>query len=375
MSSRPSRVSLFWGTLRGGGVERVMLTLAEEFLDREIETDIVLMEKKGAYVDDIPPGARVFDLKVPQVIKGPFALSRYLRQRRPSVLLTAGYTNRIAVLARMLAGTSTPIVISEHSTVSVAGSNSSLPDWILNQLTRWTYPLADHMIAVSEGVAEDVCRSLGLDRKGFEVIYNPVIGPDTFKRAEETVEHPWFRNTGISVILGVGRLVGQKGFSTLLRAFAEVVRARRARLVILGEGKERPVLEQQADALGLSDHVWMPGFVSNPLKYMAKASVFVLSSKWEGLPTVLIEAMACGTPLVSTDCPSGPDEILEGGKHGRLVPVEDPTALANGIEEALEENLQSASPSALDRFRRDWVVEQYLDTLGSLAEATPARLP
>ncbi len=344
-----------------------MLTLAEEFLDREIETDIVLMEKKGAYVDDIPPGARVFDLKVPQVIKGPFALSRYLRQRRPSVLLTAGYTNRIAVLARMLAGTSTPIVISEHSTVSVAGSNSSLPDWILNQLTRWTYPLADHMIAVSEGVAEDVCRSLGLDRKGFEVIYNPVIGPDTFKRAEETVEHPWFRNTGISVILGVGRLVGQKGFSTLLRAFAEVVRARRARLVILGEGEERPVLEQQAERLGVSDHVWMPGFVSNPMKYMADAEAFVLSSKSEGLGNVLIEAMACGTPVVSTDCPGGPSEVLQGGKYGRLVPVEDPTALAVAIEEALNGQVPPAPRSALDRFRRDTVAEQYLKILASVA--------
>ncbi len=344
----------------------MMLALTEEFLERRIEVDVVLMEKKGELVNNVPAGARVFDLEASQIITGPPALAQYLRQRRPSVLLSAGYTNRIAVLARTIARTSTPIVISERNTLSVSTSNSSLPDWVIDQLTKWTYPLADRMIAVSKGVAEDICRSLGFNRKEFEVVYNPVIGPDTFERAEETVEHPWFSDGGIPLILGVGRLAEQKNFSTLLRAFAEVVRTHRARLVILGEGKKRTVLERRADALGVSDHVWMPGFVSNPLRYMSRASVFVLSSRWEGLGNVLVEAMACGTPVVSTDCLSGPSEILEGGEHGRLVPVEDPHAMAAAIEEALDGDIDPAPQSALDRFRRDQVADQYLDILSSV---------
>lgn len=361
----PSRISLFWGTLGGGGVELVMLTLAEEFLRRGIETDIVLMKRKGEHKGEVPSEARVFDLKAHQVVMGPPALAQHLRRRRTSVLLSAGYTNRIALLARILAGASTSVVISEHSTVSISSSKSVLPDWTLDQLTKWTYPLAEQMIAVSEGVADDVSQSLNLRREDFEVVYNPVIGPETFERAEQTVEHPWFSDASPPLILGVGRLVEQKGFSILLRAFAEVQESRRCRLVILGEGDKRSVLQEQATQLGIRDDIWMPGFVSNPQKYMAEASVFALSSRWEGLGNVLIEAMACGTPVVSTDCPSGPAEILENGEHGRLVPVDDPVALAAGIEDALDGHVAPAPRSALDRFRRETVAEQYLNILSS----------
>jgi glycosyltransferase involved in cell wall biosynthesis len=259
-------------------------------------------------------------------------------------------------------------VISEHNVVSNSESNSSLPDWLLQQLTKWTYPLSDQMIAVSEGVADDVSQSLDLRRKDFEVVYNPVIDPETFERTEQTVEHAWFSDETTPVVLGVGRLVEQKGFSTLIRAFAEVKERRAARLVILGEGEKRPILERQTKRLGVESDIWMPGFVSNPLKYMARASVFVLSSRWEGLGNVLIEAMACGTPVVSTDCPSGPSEILKEGEYGRLVPVGDPSALAAAIEEALDGKVPPAPRSGLDRFRRDTVTDQYLDILSSVAQ-------
>jgi glycosyltransferase involved in cell wall biosynthesis len=344
-----------------------MITLADEFLERGIDTDIVLMRQEGRLENSVPSQARVFDLGAHNIILGPPALAKYLRRRRPSVLLSAGYTNRIALLARLLIHGSTSIVISEHNVVSNSESNSSLPDWLLQQLTRWTYSLAEQMIAVSEGVADDISQSLDFRREDFEVIYNPVIGPETFERAEQTVEHSWFSDETTPLILGVGRLVELKGFSTLIRAFAEVKERRAARLVILGEGEERPILERKTKQLGVSDHVWMPGFVSNPLKYMAKASVFVLSSKSEGLGNVLVEAMACGTPVVSTDCPSGPAEILEGGKYGRLVPVEDPSALATAIGDALDGKIEPAPRSALDRFRRERVTEQYLDILSSVA--------
>jgi len=345
-----------------------MITLADEFLERGIDTDIVLMRREGCLEDSVPSQARVFDLGVHNIILGPPAVAQYLRRRRPSVLLSAGYTNRIALLARELIQASTSIVISEHNVVSNSASNSSLPDWLLQKLTKWTYPLAEQMIAVSEGVADDVSQSLAFRREDFEVVYNPVIGPETFERAEQTVEHPWFSDASTPLILGVGRLVEQKDFSTLLRAFAKVRENRRPRLVILGEGKKRPALEWQAERLGVENAVWMPGFVSNPLKYMAKTSVFTLSSMWEGLGNVLIEAMACGTPVVSTDCSSGPAEILKGGKYGRLVPVGDPSALAAAIEDALDGRVPPAPRSALDRFRRDTVAEQYLDILSSVAQ-------
>jgi glycosyltransferase involved in cell wall biosynthesis len=345
-----------------------MTTLADEFLERGIDTDIVLMRREGCLEDSVPSRASVFDLGVQNIIWGPPALAQYLRRRRPSVLLSAGYTNRIALLARTLIQSSTSIVISEHNVVSNSESNSSLPDWLLQQLTKWTYPLSDQMIAVSEGVADDVSQSLDLRRKDFEVVYNPVIDPETFERTEQTVEHAWFSDETTPVVLGVGRLVEQKGFSTLIRAFAEVKERRAARLVILGEGEKRPILERQTKRLGVESDIWMPGFVSNPLKYMARASVFVLSSRWEGLGNVLIEAMACGTPVVSTDCPSGPSEILKEGEYGRLVPVGDPSALAAAIEEALDGKVPPAPRSGLDRFRRDTVTDQYLDILSSVAQ-------
>ncbi len=252
--------------------------------------------------------------------------------------------------------------------LTIPSSGSILPDWFLNQLTKWTYPLADQMIAVSEGLAEEFSRILDFRRENFEIIYNPVIDPELHKLARQTVEHPWFSKNGTPVVLGAGRLVEQKDFSTLIRAFAEVRESRQSRLVILGEGKNRPALEKEAEKLGLNNEIWMPGFVSNPLKYMSEASVFVLSSKWgEGLGNVLIEAMACGTPVVSTNCPGGPSEILEEGKHGMLVPVEEPSALENAIKEALDGHVLPAPRSALDRFHRDKVVEQYLDILSSVA--------
>ncbi len=368
MSVKPPRVSLLWGSLLGGGIEHVMITLAEEFLNRGIETDIILLKRKGELLGTLPTDARIFNLRADGLFESVPALSGYLRDRRPSVLLSAApYLNRVALFARVRARVSTPIVISEHNVSPIAGSNSCLPDWALMQLTRQTYSLADRMIAASEAIAEGASRSLEIRRKEFDIIYNPVVGPKTFELAEQFVDHSWFADERPPVVLGTGRLVEEKGFSTLLRAFAQVRKTRRARLVILGEGEERPVLEQQAERLGVSDHVWMPGFVSNPMKYMADAEAFVLSSKSEGLGNVLVEAMACGTPVVSTDCPGGPSEVLQGGKHGRLVPVEDPTALAMAIEEALNGQVPPAPRSALDRFRRGTVAEQYLKILASVA--------
>ncbi|MFB6286746.1 MAG: glycosyltransferase [Candidatus Bipolaricaulia bacterium] len=367
MSAHPSHVSLFWTGLWGGGAERVMLTLAEEFLERGVETDIVLTTTEGELADEVPSGAQVVDLEASRILTSLPGLIRYLRRRRPPVLLSAmRTTNCIALWARALSGVSTRIVVSEHNVLSASTSQSEWKNRVLFSLMRFTYPSADRTVAVSEGVAEDLCQSIGLRREAITTVHNPILDPGLVEQAREHVDHPWFSAGSDSVVLGVGELCEQKDFSTLLRAFARVGERRPAYLAILGEGDKRPALEREARRLGISDRLWMPGFTSNPLKYMAQASVFVLSSKWEGLPTVLIEAMATGTPVVSTNCRSGPAEILKDGEYGRLVPVGDPSALAVAIEEALEGRVQPAPRSALDRFRRDTVADQYLDILSTV---------
>lgn len=363
MGSNLSHVALFWTRLQGGGAERIMLTLAEEFLNRGIETDIVLVRKEGDLVDDIPSEARIFDLQAPRILASLPGLVRYLRKRQPPVLLSALSTNCIALWARALSRVSTRVIISEHSALSNYNSQLTL-DWVLKQLVRFTYPFADRVIAVSEGVAESISTSVGLSKEEVDVVYNPVVGTKTSKKAKENVDHIWFSQKDCSVVIGVGRLIEEKNFSNLIRAFSIISKEKESsKLVILGEGKERSRLEALADYLDVSDQVWMPGFVSNPLKYMARASVFALSSRSEGLPTVLIEAIASGVPVVATDCNSGPREILEGGKYGRLVPTEDASALATAILEALDGQIEPAPRSALDRFRQGEVAERYLDIL------------
>jgi glycosyltransferase involved in cell wall biosynthesis len=198
-------------------------------------------------------------------------------------------------------------------------------------MARRFYPAADVIVAVSSGVADDLARVTALPRNQIRPIYNPVVTHELITQSQETVDHPWFSANAPPVVLGVGRLAAQKDFSTLIRAFARVRATREVRLLILGEGRKRPTLEALAASLGVAKDVSLPGFCDNPFSAMAYAAVFVLSSAYEGLPGVLIQALACGCPVVSTDCPSGPAEILEAGTHGLLVPVGDDAALATAI--------------------------------------------
>ncbi|NLO89188.1 MAG: glycosyltransferase, partial [Clostridia bacterium] len=188
------------------------------------------------------------------------------------------------------------------------------------------------VVAVSQGVADDLVKTTGLMRELIKVIYNPIVTPELLEKAKESIGHPWFKPGQPPVILSAGRLTAAKDFPTLIHAFARVRAERLARLMILGEGEERPNLESLVRELGLESDVSMPEFVENPYAYMARAAVFVLSSAWEGFGNVLVEAMAVGTPVVSTDCPSGPAEILEGGKWGKLVPVGDVEKLAKALK-------------------------------------------
>jgi glycosyltransferase involved in cell wall biosynthesis len=230
-------------------------------------------------------------------------------------------------------------------------------------LVRRAYPWADGIVAVSQAVAEDLARATSLPPERIRVIPNPVVTPELFLLAKEPPEHPWFGTGAPPVILGVGRLTIQKDFPTLLHAFERVHRLRPCRLVILGEGAERPALEHLTVKLGIEHAVSLPGFVSNPFAFMARAAVFVSSSAWEGLPGALIQALACGTPGIATDCPGGSREVLGDGRFGPLVPVGDVPALAATIAAMLELPRPRVAEEAWSRFSEAAAIEGYLQVL------------
>jgi glycosyltransferase involved in cell wall biosynthesis len=381
-----------------------MLATARGLLERGFQVDVVVCRREGPLVARVPPGARLIELQPswplmarlyalaadpgglaellrPVLFSGqpPHRLmflpdlTRYLRRARPEGLLAATPTpNLMAVWGRRLARVPTRIVVSQRNTLSSThGGSGKWRKRFLPALLRRVYNQADGIVAVSDGVAEDLAESTGIRRERIETVYNPVVTPELIRKADEPLDHPWFEEGAPPVLLGVGALIPQKDFPTLVRAFARVRARRPCRLMILGQDKSpedtaarHTELRALADELGVAQDLELPGFVDNPFKYMARASLFVLSSRFEGLPGVLIQALACGCPSVSTDCPHGPAEILDGGRYGALVPVGDDAALADAIAATLD-----APPPATmlraraERFSVQRAVDRYLDLL------------
>lgn len=333
------KLAIFLPTLMGGGAEKVMVTLANEFIERGVDVDLVLAKAEGPYLSEINQRIRVVDLNSKRQFFCLIPLLKYLRKERPSVMLSALSTaNIVAVVARLLSRTSFRLVISERAVSSIAlKDNRSYQSRVLPFLMRIAYPMADAVIAVAHGVADDLIQNFNVNPVRVKVVYNPVVTAELLDLSKNRFEHESFDGPDISVVLSVGRLTSQKNFNLLIRAFAELTNKRNLCLVILGEGELRQDLEGLAKELGIASKVYFPGFVLNPFMWMRRASVFVLSSDYEGLPGALIQAMACGTPVVSTNCPSGPSEILEDGKWGRLVAVNDSKALSKAIMETLKE--------------------------------------
>lgn len=346
----------------GGGAERVIVNLAQGIIGRGRAVDLVVAHGRGELAGQVPTGVRLVDLGMPRVLRSLGPLTGYLRRERPvAVVSSMGHANLVAIWAGRLAGRHTAVIATVHNTMS-----QSTPDqgrwaaWLWPRLLHTFYPWAREVVAVSRGAADDLARTAALPRERIRVIYNPVITPAMEALAREGVADPWFAPGQPPVILGVGRLNRQKDFATLVRAFAAVRRQRHARLVILGEGDERAALERLVTELGVHQDVALPGFRANAVAHMARSAVFALSSAWEGLPTVLIEALAVGAAVVSTDCPSGPREILQDGRLGALVPVGDPAALAAAILEALARAAGAPPREALAPFTMDAAVDHYL---------------
>lgn len=375
-------IAIFIYGMTGGGAQRRILTLMQEFVRRGHRIDLVTVRAGGVLSSEVPSEVHCFSLKNKwiRVLPGKNfrklklfcsrkALADYLCQEKPEVLLSAAsHTSLTAIAARRLAGTGTPLVLrlSSHLTASHAGTLNIFNRIRYRTACKW-FSEVDAVIAVADGIAEDIAANTKLSPQRIKTIYNPTFTPDLIDRSLESPDHPWFDGKGPQVILGAGRLTSRKDFQNLIRAFAVVRQHRAVRLVILGEGGKRRELEDLARDLGVSADVDMPGFVKNPLAWMSRASVFVLSSECEGLPGVLIEAMAAGCPIVSTNCPSGPAEILENGKFGRLVPVKDPLALAQAIMATLDspgdEQLLRARASD---FSVGNAVDEYIDVLSQV---------
>lgn len=352
-----------------GGVERMVNSLLAGLVEAGHAVDVLVLKRRGGHYAAIPEGTRVVPLRSDHAVLAVPALVRYLRRERPAVLLAAkDHAGRAARRARARAGVPTRVVLRIGNTLSQKVSGrSALRRWLRYLPTRRLYPSADAIIAVSRGVAEDVVATSGVDPERVHVVRNPVITPEIDRLAREHVAHPWIGGE-VPLLLGVGRFSRQKDFPTLLHAFAHVRVRRPARLVILGEGDERAALERLVHRLGLDDAVDLPGFVANPYAWMARAQVFVLSSAWEGSPNALTEALHLGTPVVATDCRSGPRELLADGRYGPLVPVGDARALADAIEATLDEPLPAATlRGAVVDYTRERSTRDYLRVLGLVA--------
>ncbi|NEP56468.1 MAG: glycosyltransferase [Symploca sp. SIO2G7] len=374
--SKNTSVSLFVPNLDGGGAERVMMHLAEGFAKHGLKVDLVVAKAEGAYLSKIPKEVRLIDLKSksPVILFKTLALKRYLQREQPTFLLSTLDILSSATWGKILAGVPTKVVMCVQTNLSqqFQDRHGKLMRKVKSYLVRLFYPWADKIVAASKGVAEDVAQMANIPLQDMRVIYNPVVTSNFFERVEEPIAHPWFAPGEPPVLLGVGRIVKQKDFLTLVRAFALVRKHRQVRLMILGDVDERePLIKPQIEAmlreLGIEDEVAMPGFVENPYAYMARAAVFVLSSIYEGFGNVVAEAVAAGTPVASTDCESGPAEILGYGKYGKLAPVGDFEALADAITQMLDHPTDSKILKERGQeFSVDRVVEQYLEVLNSL---------
>ena len=355
-------IALLFPSLEGGGVQRALINLAMGLKQSGLSVDLVVGKAAGPFNELVPAEVRIIELGGNGMLGRIPMLIRYLRKERPDCLMSAQYhVNLTAILARWLAGTKTPLVISEHNDIqSVYKNAQSLKDRLSTRLTPYLYPFADRIVAVSQGVATSLSNWTKIPTSRINIIYNPLVHKGLLASAQESANHSWFEPGQPPVILAVGRLEPQKDFITLLKAFDLLHKKSPARLLILGDGGQRRWIEEQVAKMKLAEFVQMPGYAANPYAFMSRAAVFVLASAWEGFPSVLVEAMACGCPLVSTDCPSGPNEILEAGRWGRLVPVGQANALSNAIFETLNAPKISGLSEAAARFSIDNATKSYL---------------
>ncbi len=358
------KVAFLLPSLGIGGVETLSISLAREFEHQGYEIDIVLMQKRGELIDSLPKNWIVIGLNAIRIRAAVAPISTYLRDYKPDAVLVALWPlTSAALLAHRLVRSPSRIVVSDHNTLSRQYAWRGLLHRLFMRTSLATYYLADVRIAVSDGVADDVSALSGIARERFDVVHNPmplVMGEAVDMSVAEAAWDGWIGPR----IITVGRLKDQKNHPLLIRAFRKLLEQTDARLIILGTGEGESETRTAIEVEGLSGKVFMPGHTENPVPFYRSANLFVLSSDYEGFGNVIIEALACGLPVVSTDCPSGPAEILKNGRFGRLTPVGDADALAEAMHDTLAVYHDSdALKRRAQDFAPDIVAEKYLKLL------------
>ena len=354
-----------------GGAERMITVLIRQFIREGFPVDLVLVKKNGTFLQDIDPQARVISLNQEHIRNSISGLTKYLSEEKPSVVISSlTHINLAAVIARKRAKSNTKLILIEHNTISRNNLAQGIKEKILTLLAHHYYPKADRIVVVSKGSARDLEDTLRIPSAQIIPIYNPLDLAEINRKKEETPDHQWLQNKDKPVLLAVGRLTKAKNFSFLLDVFAEVVKNFDCKLIILGDGEERGNLEKQIRQLNLENSVDMPGFKSNPYPYLANADILLCSSEYEGFNLTIAESLACGTPVISVDCPHGPAEILVNGKYGKLTPVGDLQAMENAILETLADppdgERKKELRSRANDFSAENIFSQYYNLIQSI---------
>ena len=376
MKSR--HIVIFIPSFRGGGAERAMINLAnglyESYLEKgsKVQVSLLVLDNCGDYQHEVNPLIAIRSFARSRALWSFFDLIQFYNVERPDVVISSmPHLNILTTLARKFSTGQPKIIVTERNTYSELRKRGSYKDRFLHIFVRSSYLSADAIVAVSEGVAHDLRVQFSLKPDDVAVIYNPVVSDQILEMMQGPLD-PRISQDRITskFVIAVGSLEERKGFDTLIRAFHTMTKTDEAvSLMILGEGSRRRELESLVSQLGLQTKVLMPGFVANPFPILKCANVFVLSSLFEGLPNVLIQAMACGVPVISSDCPSGPREILEDGKWGRLIPVGDVNAMAGAISEQLGGSLPRLPVEQRAKFFSvEKAVNAYQDLIRQLIE-------
>lgn len=362
-----NNVAFYAPNLAGGGAERIVSILAKHFAELDFTVDLLLGKAAGPYLNNIPSAVNVFNFDCEKVLFTLPQLVSYLRKNKPGVLFSSQmHSSIIALWAVKIAAVDTKVIIRQPTMLRPTYEKKSLRSKLRQKLLFWSArKWAYKVVATSQVMADEFISLSNIDPKKIAIIYNPLPIAEIRQNSEQPVDHPWFQVGQNPVILAVGRLVYVKDFQTLINAFSLVRNEVDARLMILGEGPLRADMEKLVVRLGLEDYVQMPGFDQNPFKYMKRSKVFVISSLWEGFPNSLIEAMACGTHVIATNCDGGAAEILEHGKWGQLVLVQNSKDMAKNILNVLQtDNMPSAQERA-DNFVVDDIVKKYATLFAS----------
>jgi len=358
---KTKRIAIFMPTLAGGGAESAMVALAEGLVARGYQVDLLLKQKSGALVEKIPPDLTLINFDVPLMRHTLKPLRAYLKRVQPDVIISAlNLSNVISILATRFLKKKPQAILTIHGLLSQ--EEVIYHKLIDRALFSLTFRYANTVVAVSQACAQDLIKYLHYPGSKVKVIYNPVIDAALYRQGEQPAIYDWLPDEETKTILNIGRLEPVKDHRTLLAAFKKVREKYDARLIILGDGSCKDEISRWVEAMKLPESVYQPGFVHNPVPLLKNADVLVNASQRESFSMIIVEAMACRCPVVSTAC-GGPEEILAGGKFGHLVPIGDAQAMADAIVQVFQGDQRLAPPEWLQQFNKEVNIEKYIDLI------------